>query len=278
MKRIINPRLLAMLLAPLATIVVVFGVLSWGVARADGLSQGYLTSDNQLKPGMVAALKATATASTTPSVERGSLDNLDKIIGIATDPSQNLVVISPGDQQVYVQTSGDVMAYVSDLNGGVKKGDLLTVSPLKGVLMKADSGSTIILGIALDDFSSVGSQSYTVQTSGASKQTNVAEININLDHKANGSYYQPSTLANLGKSVTGRDVSEVRVLIVLIIFIMILIAEATIIYGAVSSAISAVGRNPLASGLIRGELIRVLFIAIFVLTIGIGAIYAVLYG
>jgi hypothetical protein len=48
-------------------------------------------------------------------------------------------------------------------------------------------------------------------------------------------------------------------------------------YGAISSAITALGRNPLARSAIRREMIRILFVAIIVFLIGLGAIYGILW-
>ena len=84
-------------------------------------------------------------------------------------------------------------------------------------------------------------------------------------------------MSKLGKSLVGRDVGEIRVLIALLVFMIVLIAEGGIIYGAVSSAITALGRNPLARKVIQREMLQVFVVAIIVLVVGLGAMYAILW-
>jgi hypothetical protein len=252
-------------------------LLLMSVAGAQAISRGYATDDTGLKPGMVVRLSPASTAEK-PKVERASLDDLNQVIGVATTIEGSVVTIASKNGQVYVETSGEVDAYVSDLNGTIQKGDVLTVSPLKGILAKANEGSPILFGIALEDAEGKQTESYTVASNEGSKQVAVTKIRINLDRKAaNNAVRADSSLERLGRSVTGKDVGEIRVVIALIIFFMVLVAEGGILYGAVSSAITALGRNPLAKGIIKRELIRVMFIALLVLLIGLAAVYGVLW-
>ncbi len=66
-------------------------------------------------------------------------------------------------------------------------------------------------------------------------------------------------------------------LVALIIFVIVLIAECSIIYGSVSSALTAFGRNPLAKKTIRSEMLRIIFVALGVLIIGMISVLAVLW-
>ncbi len=255
-------------------------VLPVGKLSAQGLAQGYFSDDTNLRPGMVVQLSTTTTTEK-PKVESATAAEPAKIIGLATSPSDNFVVIGNGEKQVYVQTSGEARAYISNIGGGVKKGDLLTISPLKGILMKAvDNQSSIIFGTALEDFPTSEAQSYAIDGGNTdTTESLVAKISINLDSR---SFASPDTISNsalarIGRSIVGREVGEIRVMIALIIFLIVLIAEAGIIYGAVSSAMTALGRNPMASKLIKKELFRVFVIATFVLSVGLGTIYGVLW-
>jgi len=226
---------------------------------------------------MMVALSPTQADANNPTVERASDQQLNNIIGIATDASQPLVVISNGQQQIYVQSSGNTKGFVSDINGSIKKGDVLTISPLNGVLMKADSSSTVIFGTALEDQSAQTGQPYSYHVKSITKQTIVTKISLNLDRKANSSNPKPAALVSLGKAITGHEIGATRTLIGLIIFILVFIAEVTIIYGAASGTVTAVGRNPLATNLIRKEFIRVLFVSGFVLIFGVVVIYLLLW-
>lgn len=257
------------------------GLIISGFAQvvAQGVAQGYFSDDDNLKPGMVVQISDVNNDDTT-RVERGANDDPTKIIGLATGPDDSFVVIASGDQEVYVQTSGEAGALVSDVNGEVKKGDQLTISPLKGILMKAGGSGGINFGTALEDFPELTAQEYKIDggTSGISTAL-VAKMRINLDGRsfANNQAQAESTLAKIGESLVGRNVGEARVLIALLIFLIVLVAEGGIIYGAISSAITALGRNPLASKVIKRELLRVLAIAFIVLSIGLAAIYGVLW-
>jgi hypothetical protein len=214
-----------------------------------------------------------------PKVERATTDNIDKIIGVATTPDDSVVTIASGKEQVYIETTGDVDAYVSDISGEIKKGDLLTISPLRGIMAKAQVDSRLIMGIALEDFSSKQTESYVINSGDGQKTTQIAKLRINLDRKSanNNVPEADSSLRRLGRSITGKDVGEIRVVIALVIFFIVLVAEGGILYGAVTSAITALGRNPLARNIIKRELLRVVIIAIFVLIVGLGAVYGVLW-
>lgn len=246
---------------------------------ASALAQGYATDDQDLRPGMVAALSESST-SENPKVERASQANTDKVIGVTTTPGSDLVTVVSGPDQVYVQTTGEVDAFVSDINGEVRTGDLLTISPLRGVLMKADSSTATIVGIALENMNDQESETVTVDETGGQRDVQVVTLRINLDHKAASNQQANTTdssLSRVGEAVTGRDVAEIRVLAGVIIFLIVLVAEGGIIYGAVSSAITAMGRNPMAKKIILKEVIRVVMIALTVLVLGVLAIYAVLW-
>lgn len=243
------------------------------------LAKGYATDDSELRPGMVVALSESGSAEE-PKVERAALEKETKVIGVTTTPDDQLVTITQGSDQVYVQNTGEVQAFVSDLNGQIRKGDLLAPSPLLGILMRADESTAPIVGIALEDFDTASQTSKQIKEDNGSKDVKISTIRINLDHMAASNQQASATdssLERLGRAVVGKDVGEIQVLSALIVFLVVLIAEGGIIYGAVSSAISALGRNPMAREIIRREMFRVIMIAFFVLGTGVGAVYAILW-
>jgi hypothetical protein len=260
------------------TLVFLLAVAS--VGQVFGVAKGYNTEDPELKTGMVVAIDAESTVDN-PKVERASTDNAERTIGIVTSEDSSTVSISSGDKKVLVETDGEIDAYVSDIGGEVKQGDLLEVSPLKGILMKSDGADGIILGIALEDANLPENESYSRTIEGDDqKTTTITKVRISLDQKAISTLNSDeidSSLERLGASIVGREVSEIRVIVAMIIFVMVLIAEGGIIYGAVSSAITSMGRNPLAKDVIRSEVIRVVFIAMGVLVIGLVALYMILW-
>lgn len=259
------------------SLVLVLVLLQAGTVLA--VAKGYNTEDSDLRPGMVVAIDATSTVDN-PKVERSSTDNSERTIGVVASEDSSTVSISSGEKKVLVETDGEVEVYVSDINGEVKQGDLLEVSPLKGILMKADKNDGIIIGIALEDSALPENESYTRDINGDDKQTTIiSKVRISLDQKAISTITQKedSSLEKLGKSIVGKEVSEIRVIVAIILFVMVLIAEGGIIYGAVSSAITSLGRNPLAKDVIRSEVLRVILVAMGVLVIGLAALYMILW-
>lgn len=246
------------------------------VGYAQDFARGYVTRDDQLRPGMVVGLSTTDDGGQA-AVERATRENSDKIIGVSAESGDTLVTIASGEQQVYVQTSGEVVAFVSDINGQVHKDDNLTISPLKGVLMRSDS-TTPTIGLALENFKAETGEMQEVTAPSGIKMASVGKIRITLDPLLANQKTQtvPSPLERLGQAVAGRKVEEIQVVVALIIFLVVLVAEGSIIYGAVSSGLISLGRNPMAKSAIKSELVRVVGVAMIVLFVGLAAMYGVL--
>jgi hypothetical protein len=247
------------------------------VSSAQAIARGYTSDDTGLQTGMMVALSASQGDS--KKVERASIDNSQQVVGVVTTIDDSFVSVASGKSKVLVESEGQVEVYVSDVNGEPKRGDLLTASPFRGILMKANQNPSSILAIASADFSSSKIESYSIDDKGATKETKIARIKANLNRQGanNVPIESDSALARLGRAIVGRDVGEVRVVVALVIFIIVLIAEGSILYGAISSAITALGRNPLAKKVIRQELVRVIVVALLVLGFGLGTIYAILW-
>lgn len=245
-------------------------------AYAQDFARGYYSNDTGLRSGMVVALSPDSTADK-PLVERASLTNANKVVGVTSNTDEHLVTIASGDQQVYVLAGGVTTAYISDLNGLIKKGEAVVLSPIKGVLMRNDSKNPII-GTALEDFPETSSETQNIDTDNGSRDVKVSKLSISLDSglAAKQDQHEQTSLQKIGKSVIGKDVGELQVIVALIIFLVVMVAEGAIIYGAITSGLTALGRNPLAKRIIKTELFRVLGLAVIVLIVGLGAIYAVL--
>lgn len=256
-----------------AYVIAVVAVLS--AQPVFGFARGYATKDGMLKTGMVVALSDESNDERA-FVERASNKDPYSIIGIATNPADNQVTIASEEEEVYVVSSGEATAYVSDVAGEVRKGDILTISPLRGILSKAPENSALVLGIALEDAGGKTAEEYTIQTPEGEKISKVVSIRINFDRKSGASNEPDSSLERLGKSIAGKNVNEIRVMAAIIVFLIVLITEASILYGAISSAITSLGRNPLARQIIKHELLRVVIVAFAVLIFGLGSIFLIL--
>lgn len=251
-------------------------VLLFAQSVAYAIARGYTTDDVGLQNGMVVALSADA--GTGNRVERASQENSQRVVGVVTNLDNSLVTVASGSAKVLVESEGEVDAYVNDMNGEIKKGDLLIVSPLRGILAKQGDGSGSVIGIAAGDFTTANAETYPIQDGSKTKDVKIAKIKVNLNRQGatNTAKASDSSLSRLGRAIVGKEVSEIRVIIALVIFFIVLVAEGAILYGAISSAITALGRNPLGRKIIHKEMLRVVFIAVAVLLVGLGAVYSVL--
>lgn len=244
---------------------------------AQAISQGYETDDTLLVPGMVVSLVADDKGGKSKVERAVQTDGPNRVIGIASDTDESLVTAASSSSQAFVENEGEVRAFASNINGDIKKGDLLTLSPLRGILMRADAKTDLIIAIAAEDFIDSQADSYIVKGDGDGKAL-IDRIKVNLDYKGTAVQQSgvDSTLKKLGTTIAGKDVGIIRPLVALVIFLLIMIVEGSILYGAISSSITSVGRNPLARQIIFKELLRVMLIVLAVLFVGLASIYAVL--
>ncbi len=263
-----------------ACILAVF--LLWpGAAFADAASiaQGYTTTDTDLAIGMAAAVSANVSGDS-QSVERAGVSNSTKFVGIVTTKDANLVTLTSTKSTVVVATSGDTTSYLTDVNGPIKHGDAVVISPIKGVLMKASSSDTAVLGTALEDVSFGHAAETTLSLSNGKTQiAHIASGRIELNSRSIGNANGPtekSFLQIAGEGLTGRPLSQWQVLASLVIFVVLLITEASLIYGAVHGTLSALGRNPLAKDAVYKQLVQVLLAVMAILAFGMAVIYAIL--
>lgn len=246
-------------------------------ASAIALAQGYTTKDKNLKSGMTVSVSKESSGST--MVEAVSQATEERLAGIVVEEQESLVATTTPVVNVYVVTSGEVEAYVSDVAGDVVKGDVLVVSPLDGILMKAEADSTIAVGIALQDLSAVNSQEVVAKDADGKNQAyKVGKIKIDINSGAIDTPPKTSGwLEHLGQSITGKHVSAARVLAALAVFVTLLIIEGSVAYGIVTSSTQAMGRNPLAKKAIRRQSLQNSMFACLVLAVGATVLILILW-
>lgn len=251
-------------------------------AVTNTISQGYKTSDNTIVAGMAVSLKNDETNDRL--VEPTNKNNIQNFVGIVTTIDDNLVSLTNNSTDVLVTTSGEATVFVADINGKVAKGDFVTMSPLNGVLMKAldqSTNSKFVVGTALEPFSEARAKSQEVsdaQNSTRSVQVDKVKIEINqMIDTTSPAEEATNFLQVAGQSITGRPVGQVQVFAAILVLLVVLIVEGSIIYGAVHSTITALGRNPLAKRLVFKQILQVSWLALIVLFFGLGAIYLVLW-
>lgn len=249
-----------------------FFVLS---SRTEALSSGYQSSDKGLSIGMVASI---APDSDGKSVVRATQGTSNKVVGIVVNSEDALVSVSSGNDSVLVESDGVVKAYVSDIGGDIKKGDHLVMSPIKGILMRTDRSKSNqpVIGLASELANYNKSEQYELSGDKEYK-IGITQVKISLTDPSLSQGSGNSSLSSLGHSMTGRDVSAIRVALGLVLFIVLLVVEGALLYGAISSSIIAVGRNPLSHKAVRIELMKVIITALLVFVVGLGAIYITIW-
>jgi hypothetical protein len=256
---------------------VLLGIAALGHSASAAVSQGYVTDDKDLRQYMAVSLSGDNYQGH-PVVQSSSINQAGGALGVVVGLGDSLLTVAPLSSQVYVVNSGPSKAYVSDINGTPKKGDTLTLSPLRGILMKADAtgNSAGVFGRALKNFNLSGSQVIKAQDSnGKSIMTHVAVMNIEISiNPVLSATSEQSTnwLSNLGANITGHQISSVRVLAALAIFFTLMVIEGEIIYSTVSTSITAMGRNPLARKSISRQSMHSAGVAGVILMAGIGVI------
>ncbi len=244
------------------------------------VSQGYISNDTELRQNMAVKL-AGEDDNGHPVVESSSIQDIDKTIGIAVGLSDSLLTVAPVSSEVYIVSNGPAKAYVSDLNGAVRRGDLLAISPLKGILMKSTDPTLPTIGQALDDFISQETQTIIAQDANKKPvEVHVALMDINVSIKparSSSTEADSSWIKSFGKSLVGHEISTVRVLASIAIFFTLMIIEGELIYGTVASTITAIGRNPLAKKSILSQSLRSVKVAVTILIIGVGSVALLLW-
>jgi hypothetical protein len=181
-------------------------------------------------------------------VEAANTENGQRLLGVAVDRQDSLLAVDPDGGSVQVATDGTVNTLVSDVNGDIKAGDQVAVSPFNGIGMKASPGSRII-GLAQTGFTSKNSNSQTqtvTDKQGRNHNISVGLVRLSL---AIGTASQDSSLSglqHLAVDLTGHKVSVVRLILSLVIAITALTVLVTLTYGAIYGSIISIGRNPLA--------------------------------
>lgn len=266
----LRSRLLAGLL--LAGVALLF---AGGTALAD--TQSYKTKDATITKGMAVAVVSETGQGQTPYVQKASAGNADKTLGVVTSLDSSLVTNVANGTQLVVANSGVAAVYVTDINGLVHKGDLLAPSPLEGILMRADNGTPGILGVALDNFADLKTETVKVDSPSIS-QAKVGLMGINMDVKfaTSSSGVQQSFLERLGQSIVHRQVNSLQAFVALAVLVLLIVVEGGIIYAAVSSSILSLGRNPLGKKTIIRGLWQTSLLVLVVLAAGLAAIYMVL--
>lgn len=261
---------------PVLLLGLVFGASGLAAASSANISHSYQTKDS-----IPVASLVSLDASQDNYVQPANLTTANKLVGVVVGANDSLVAIDSEDNRLQIATSGVATALVSNVNGEIKSGDMIAVSPFSGIGMKADYGSRLI-GLAQSSLSgkeaSISSKTVT-DKDGKQQTIKVGYVKVSI---AIGSAAlkqkedEKNFLQQLAKSVTGHYVSTFRLVISSFIAVMALIALVTLIYTSVYGTIVAIGRNPLAKSSIFRALLSVMGLVLMTSIVALATIYLII--
>jgi hypothetical protein len=207
-------------------------------------------------------------------------NNAPKLVGIAVAGDDSLLAVNAQTGLAQVAVSGSAAALVTTVNGEIKVGDQIAVSPFSGVGMKALPGSRIIglaqTALKSNDKNSTKREVKDKQGKLQTIEVGFVQVSVAIGTAASAPQTnQTDSVAGFVKFVTGHEVSKTRVIFSGIIIIVTVIALVTLIYSSIYGTILAVGRNPLARASIYRTLRSVLIMSfLMALTAGF-AVYLI---
>jgi len=212
-------------------------------------------------------------------VEASNTNNSTRLIGVAVAASSSLIEVNSSVGTVQVATDGTATTLVSTINGPIKVGDQVGVSPINGVGMKVGPNSRVI-GLAQASFSSSSSgasQEQVTDTKGGTKTVTVGFIPIGIAiGTTNQGTQQETGLQKIAKNFLGHPISNVRMIVALIIAAISLASIISLIYASVYSTIISIGRNPLAKFEVMRTLTSVMGMVLIIAGIASLTIYLLL--
>lgn len=248
-----------------------------GSAGALGaLAQSFTTTDNSLVAGTIVSL----TSKDANVVQKATPARASLLLGVTAD--RPLVSLGGSQQQAQVVVSGLTSTLVSNINGNIKIGDKIAISPLEGIGMKAIASAETV-GTAQSNLSDSKITTQTI-TDNSGKQVQVkvglVSVQVNVSYSAASQSkldaFVPTFLVNVGSSIAGKDISPLRVLIGFFSLLIGFVVAGVMLQAGVRAGIISLGRNPLASGILRRSLLDVLATSLGLLAISAMAFYLIL--
>ena len=247
---------------------------------ATDISTGYKATE-ALPSGTLVSVKPT----NPEEIEPATPDNINHLLGVVVREAETLLAVSGNGSNTQVSTSGLASVWVSDLAGPIKRGDAITASRLNGIGVKA-TAEVRILGIAQTNFDTSNSQNIERTETINNPESGAQSINIgripvllqvgkNLQAQTDLAFL-PDFLNQTANTIAGESVAPIRILGGLILIILAFLTDIILLYGAVSSAIISLGRNPLSKGSVYRGLVQVALISVAILLTATLASYIII--
>jgi len=192
------------------------------------------------------------------------------------------VLYAKDGANVAVALNGEIDVFVSNANGDIKAGDAVVVSNIEGIGTKLkDAGEQRVVGVAVNDFDSSKARDYaTTQSADDTTKVRVGVVRLRIyDKPTYAKDLQITERAGLVGALSnfaGKDVSYIRSVISLFIFVLCLFIAAVFLILSLHGSFISLGRNPLAGAAIFKSLSRVTLLSIGIVIIGTALSYAVL--
>src|SRR3989338_8136512 len=98
---------------------------------ATTVSQGYSSSKSESVGAVVSHSKTGEN-----QIEDTTPENESRMLGVVASGNNALLDIQPKGSNIAIAVNGDAEVLVTDINGDIKTGDSLIISPLSGIAMK----------------------------------------------------------------------------------------------------------------------------------------------
>lgn len=264
-----------------------FGVVGFLLLPAAASAQTAVTQaygvTGTLQKGMIVMLDP-HNSSNVQALTNSEDSAMQGVVVAANDSAVTLSGDGSGNQ-VYVATAGKYQVLVSTQNGPIQAGDLVSISALNGIGMKADGSQSVILGKALESFNGTNNVSGTTTLTTSRGTTNVSlgliSVDIGISHNplaqaGSGGAAVPGFLRKLAAAIAGKPVSAPRIYLSLAVLLVTMVVSGSLLYGGVRSSMVSIGRNPLARTSVLSGLFQVMGIGLIIFVIGLLAMYLLL--
>ena len=241
-------------------------------------------ADVALQKGMIVKLQQGDTTKVAALDQQHSSAMLGVVVA-ANDATVTLTSDNQASRQVFVATFGRYETLVSNQNGAIKKGDYITISSLDGIGMKADAKEPFVIGKANTDFtgtSDVVSSTTIKNADGQNKGISIGRISLTITVAHNplqengNSAALPGILQRVGAGIANKPVSASRMYLALAVLLITAMVAGSLLYGAVRSGVTSIGRNPLARTSILRGMFQVVLTSLIVFILGLFGVYLLL--
>jgi len=247
-------------------------------SQAQTITQGY-SSDSIIQRSTIVSLKLDEPK----HVEPASFDNFSRLHGVVVSPNDAPFTLSSEGERVFVATTGRFEMYVSTESGAIQAGDLIAVSRVAGIGMKAGERDPFVVGKAITDFSGESAvlSTTTVNDGGIDRSVSIGRVKVDIGVAGNPLLKPtqanlPGFLEKLAENIAQKPVSPIRIYIGMGIFFTAAVVSGTLLYSGIRSGMISVGRNPLSKKSITRSLMQVVLTSLIILLLGVFAVYLLL--